>query len=53
MTIIKKEEKIRQAAIKFYKKEIEGEPLDQDVPIECFIAGANFIIKKIKKMKFL
>ena len=35
---------IKSAAKFYYKENIEGEPLDQDVPIECFIAGANFIL---------
>ena len=42
---------IKNAAKLFYKENVEGEPLDQDVPIECFVAGAEFIIraKKIHK----
>jgi len=36
---------IKNAANHYYKENIEGEPLDQEVPIECFIAGVNFILK--------
>ena len=36
---------IKLAAIHYYKENIEGEPLDQDVPIECFEAGAKFILR--------
>jgi len=39
---------IKAAANIFYKENVEGEPLDQDTPIECFIAGAEFIIKSKK-----
>lgn len=33
------------AAQLYYKENIEGEPLDSDIPIDCFVAGAEFIIK--------
>jgi len=39
---------INSAANLFYKEYVEGEPLDQDTPIECFVAGAEFIIKAKK-----
>jgi hypothetical protein len=39
---------IRYVANLYYKENVEGEPLDQDVPIECFVAGANFILKAQK-----
>lgn len=39
---------IKYAANHYYKENIEGEPLDQEVPIECFIAGVNFILKAQK-----
>lgn len=39
---------IKNAAKLFYKENVEGEPLDQDVPIECFVAGAEFIIRAKK-----
>ena len=39
---------IKNAAKLFYKENVEGEPLDQDVPIECFVAGAEFIIRAQK-----
>lgn len=35
---------IKGAAKLYYKENVEGEPLDQDTPIDCFIAGAEFII---------
>lgn len=42
---------IKNAANLYYKEHVEGEPLNQDTPIECFIAGAKFIIhsKKIHR----
>jgi len=40
---------IENAAKLFYKENVEGEPLDQDTPTECFIAGANFILNAQKK----
>jgi len=40
---------IRGAAKLYYKENVESEPLDQDVPIECFEAGAQFIINSQKK----
>lgn len=39
---------IKNAAKLFYKENVEGEPLDQDTPIECFVAGAEFIIRAKK-----
>jgi hypothetical protein len=40
---------IQGAAKLFYTENVEGEPLDQDTPIECFIAGAEFILTAQKK----
>jgi hypothetical protein len=44
---------IKNAANLYYKENVEGEPLDQDTPIECFVAGAEFILraKKIHQNK--
>ena len=39
---------IKYAAYHYYNENVMGEPLDQDVPIECFVAGANFILKAQK-----
>jgi len=39
---------IKGVAKIYYKENVEGEPLDQDTPIECFIAGAEFILKSKK-----
>lgn len=39
---------IKNVANLYYKENVEGEPLDQDVSIECFIAGVNFILKAQK-----
>jgi len=39
---------IKNAANLYYKENVEGEPLDQDTPIECFIAGAKFIVRAEK-----
>ena len=39
---------IRGAAKLYYKENVEGEPLDQDTPIECFEAGAEFVIRAQK-----
>ena len=39
---------IRGAALLHYEKNVEGEPLDQDTPIECFHAGAEFVINAQK-----
>lgn len=39
---------IKDAAKLYYKENIEGEPLNQDTPIECFIAGGKFIIRAMK-----
>jgi len=36
-------------AKEYYKENIEGEPLDQDVPIACFIDGAEFVLAENKK----
>lgn len=50
ITLNNMEEKfIKGAAQLYYKENVEGEPLDQDTPIECFIAGAEFILSAIKK----
>lgn len=43
-----KDDVIRGAAQLFYVENVEGEPLDQDTPIECFIAGAKYVIKAQK-----
>lgn len=43
------EMKIKEEAIAYYKEWVEGEPLTQEVPIDCFEQGAQFIIKKNKK----
>jgi len=43
------EEIIKCSAKSFYIEEIEGEPLDQDVPIECYIKGAEFVLNENKK----
>jgi len=37
------------AAMLYYKENVEGEPLDQDTPFECFRAGAQFVINAQKK----
>jgi len=42
-------DKIKSSATAYYKEDIEGEPLDQDVPIECYIKGAEFILDENKK----
>jgi len=39
---------INEAAKIYYKEYVEGEPLNQDTPIECFIAGAKFIYRAMK-----
>jgi len=39
---------IRNVANLYYKENVEGEPLDQDTPIECFIAGVKFILRARK-----
>lgn len=39
---------IKNAAKLYYDEYVMGEPLDQDTPIECFIAGAEFILKAKK-----
>lgn len=44
-----KNEVIRGAAKLYYSEHVEGEPLDQDTPIECFEAGAEFVIQAQKK----
>jgi hypothetical protein len=43
------EEIIKSSAKSFYVEEIEGEPLDQDVPIECYVKGAEFVLNENKK----
>lgn len=40
---------IINAADLYYKENVEGEPLDQDTPFECFYAGARFVIDAQKK----
>ena len=40
---------IRGAALLHYEENVEGEPLDQDTPINCFHAGAEFVINAQKK----
>jgi len=40
---------IINAANLYYKENVEGEPLDQDTPFECFHAGAQFVIDAQKK----
>src|SRR5208283_2072901 len=44
-----KQEKILLAAKKYYIENVEGEPLDEKVPIDCFIKGAEFILSENKK----
>lgn len=39
---------IKDAAKLYYKEHVEGEPLNQDTPIECFIAGGKFIVYAMK-----
>lgn len=40
---------IRKSAIKYYMENIEGEPLTEKVPIDCYIKGAEFILDENKK----
>ena len=40
---------ILNSATAYYKEDVEGEPLDQDVPIECYIKGAEFVLAENKK----
>lgn len=42
-------EKIKEAAVEYYKEWVEGEPLTQEVPIDCYIEGAQYVLKKNKK----
>lgn len=35
---------ITNKAIDHYKENVEGEPLTENVPIDCYIKGAEFII---------
>ena len=44
-----KREIINTKANEYYRENIEGEPLDQNVPIDCFIKGAEFILEENKK----
>ena len=44
-----KSDAIINAANLYYKENVEGEPLDQDTPFECFHAGAEFVINAQKK----
>ena len=37
---------LQEAAMEYYLENIEGEPLDQDTPIECFVAGCEYILNK-------
>lgn len=37
---------LQEAAMAYYLEFIEGEPLDQNTPIECFIAGCEYILNK-------
>lgn len=41
--------RINEASMEFYKEYVEGEPLDQDTPHECFFAGAEFILRELEK----
>jgi len=43
------EKQIKKAAIKHYKENVEGEPLTQEVPIDCYIEGARHIMRKNKR----
>jgi len=45
--ITKKE--IKYEAVSFYKEWVEGEPLTQDVPIACYVEGAQYVLNKNKK----
>lgn len=38
-----------KAAIAYYKEDVEGEPLTHEVPKQCFVEGAEFVLKKNKK----
>jgi hypothetical protein len=40
---------IRGAAKLYYSEYVLGEPLDQDIPIMCFEAGAQYVINSQKK----
>jgi len=44
-----KKDVIDGAGMLYYKENVEGEPLDQDTPFECFRAGALFVINAQKK----
>jgi hypothetical protein len=44
-----KKEIIRKSAIIYYKENIEGEPLTEKVPIDCYIKGAEFILDENRK----
>jgi len=39
---------INEAAKLYYKEHVEGEPLNHETPIECFIAGAKFLHRAMK-----
>lgn len=39
---------INEAAKLYYKEHVEGEPLNYETPIECFIAGGEFIVRAMK-----
>ena len=44
-----KKDVIDGAAMLYYKENVEGEPLNQDTPLECFRAGVQFVINSQKK----
>jgi len=46
---MKTKKEIKQVAIEYYKEWVEGEPLTQEVPIECYIEGAKYISRENKK----
>lgn len=35
---------IKESAKQYYKENIEGEPLTENIPIECYIKGAEFVL---------
>ena len=41
--------KIKESAVKYYKEWVEGEPLTHEVPIDCYVEGAQYVLKKNKK----
>ena len=46
---MKTKKKIKEAAVEYYKEWVEGEPLTQEVPIDCFVEGAQYVTKENKK----